>query len=944
MASHATNGPDEATTAMAAIKLDKKAEKERQKAEKAKKFAEKQANQQARITAGPKAPKTTEQPELPNVRCPSWWLSSGCSPVLGPLDSPHHSAYIPGVVESAWDAWWTKMGFFEPEFTKDGKNLSPGAFVIPLPPPNVTGALHCGHALGTALEDLLIRWHRMRGFTTLYLPGCDHASISTQSVVEKMLWRRERKTRHDLGREGFVARAVEWKDEYIPLQDQQSAAPPRRFLRLDQRDLHHGRQDERSRHRSLLDSIDLPGRTLLPIPGYPHKVEFGVLTSFSYPLADSATNETITVSTTRLETMLGDVAIAVHPDDARYARLVGRSAAHPFVAGRRLPIIADALADPAFGSGADFAVAAAHGLPSINILCDDGTLNENAGRFEGRKRYDVRRELAEELRRLGLFVGEESNPMTIRVCSKSRDVIEPVMKPQWWMSMRELAGPAMEAVRRGDVTIRPDTASRSYFQWLENINDWCLSRQLWWGHQIPAYLVKFAAGGLESEDEAWVVARSEAEAREKAIKRFPGREFSLERDPDVLDTWFSAALWPFATLGWPHETHDFQNLFPMSVLESGWDTLFFWIARMIMVSLKLTGQVPFREVYCHSLIRDAQGRKMSKSLGNVLDPVAVMEGISLEALQESLKTGNLDESEYKVASKNQRLSFPQGIPECGADALRFSLISYTTGGGDVNFDIKVMAGYRRFCNKIYQATKYVLGKLPAGYVPPSKLAKTGNESLSERWVLHRLNVAARAVHEALEKREFSRSAQAVYRYWYDDVCDVFIETSKAVLQDGSDAAKASAIDTLYAAVEGGLTLTHPFMPFLSEELWQRLPRRQGDSTPSIVKARYPEYRADLDGGDAAEKFELVISCARGIRSLAAETGIKRDGVGYVACQDAADLVLLRAEVGPLKSLVGRAIASLTMLETEKGESELEGCAVFPISPATAVYLKTGPAN
>jgi valyl-tRNA synthetase len=356
-----------------------------------------------------------------------------------------------------------------------------------------------------------------------------------------------------------------------------------------------------------VDSIDLPGRTLLTIPGYDRKIEFGVLTSFAYPLVPINNNnnnnnpgdntpttttttatETITISTTRLETMLGDVAIAVHPTDARYTHLVGRFARHPFAEGRLLPIIADAIADPAFGSGAvkitpahdakDFAVGVAHGLPCINVLNDDGTMNANAGsRFEGMKRYDVRRALRGELERLGLLVGEEENPMTIRLCSKSRDVIEPVMKPQWWMSMRELAGPAMEAVWCGDVTIRPETASRSYFQWLENINDWCLSRQLWWGHQIPAYLVRFAAGGLKSEEEeVWIVARSEAEAREKAAKRFPGREFSLERDPDVLDTWFSSALWPFATLGWPHKTHDMQNLFPMSVLESGWDTLFFW--------------------------------------------------------------------------------------------------------------------------------------------------------------------------------------------------------------------------------------------------------------------------------------------------------------------------------------------------------------------------------
>ncbi|KAL2147537.1 hypothetical protein VTI28DRAFT_8792 [Corynascus sepedonium] len=973
MAPPGTDGPADAA-ALAAARADKKAEKDRQKAEKAKKLAEKQAKKHAGIAATPKAAKIPNHADELSKYVEQ--TPEGEKKILGSLDSPYHSAYIPGVVESAWDAWWTKMGFFEPEFTEDGQNLGPGAFVIPLPPPNVTGALHCGHALGTALQDLLIRWHRMRGFTTLYLPGCDHASISTQTVVENMLWRRERKTRHDLGREKFLEKALEWKDEYhskinkvlhrlggsfdwtreaFTMDPKMSDAVIEAFVRL---------HDEGLIYRSNrlvnwcvklnttvsnleVETKELPGRTLLSVPGYDRKVEFGVLTYFKYPIDGS--DESVVVGTTRLETMLGDTAIAVHPNDSRYIHLVGRFARHPFN-DRLIPVIADTVANPEFGTGAvkitpahdanDFAVGVRHNLPVINILNDDGTVNHNTGRFEGQKRYDVRYVLQEELTKFGLFVKKEPNPMSIKLCAKSKDVIEPVMKPQWWMKMQDLAGPAMTAVRNGEIKILPETANKSYFQWLENINDWCLSRQLWWGHQVPAYLVTVVGEPVKTgSDDVWVVARSEAEAREKAQERFPGKEFSLSRDPDVLDTWFSSALWPFATLGWPKDTHDMRNLFPTSVLESGWDILFFWIARMIMLSLRLTGKIPFREVYCHSLIRDAQGRKMSKSLGNVIDPVAVMEGITLEALQESLKAGNLDETEYEIASKNQRLSFPHGIPECGADALRFSLINYTTGGGDVNFDVKVMAGYRRFCNKIYQATKYVRGKLSAGYVPPSKLAKTGKESLSERWILHRLNAAARAINESLDKREFSRSSQAVYRYWYDDVCDVFIENSKAVLQDGSDEAKASTIDTLYSALEGGLTLVHPFMPFLSEELWQRLPRRQGDSTPSIVKARYPEYKAALDDADSAAKYELVISCAKGLRSLMAELGIKRNGEGSVACRDLTVLGLLQAEIRQIKSLVGKSMVSVVVLG--EGESASPGCAALPVSSTTTVYLKAG---
>ncbi|KAI7779634.1 hypothetical protein LA080_000658 [Diaporthe eres] len=929
-------------------KPDRKVEKERQRAEKAKKLADKQLKQQAAAAAAAsKGPKTTSQ----TTTLPKFVDSTpeGSKKVLGSLDSPHHKAYIPAVVESAWDSWWMNQGFFEPQFTQHGDNMPAGSFVITIPPPNVTGALHCGHALGTALQDLLIRWQRMRGFTTLYLPGCDHASISTQTVVEKMLWKKEKRTRHDLGRDKFVQKALEWKNDM-------SEAVIEAVVRLYDDGLIY-RSDRLVNwcvHLNTtisnieVESKDLPGRTLLEVPGYDRKVEFGVMTYFRYQVYQS--EKTLEIGTTRLETMLGDTAVAVHPGDPRYKELVGKLIQHPFL-DRLIPIIADTVANPDFGSGAvkitpahdanDFAVGTRHRLPFINILNDDGTMNHNAGRFEGLKRYDVRYILQEELTKLGLFVKKEPNPMSIRLCIKSKDIIEPVMKPQWWMKMKDLATPAIEAVRSGAINIRPESSRKEYFRWLENINDWCLSRQLWWGHQIPAYFIHFAgeAQGTGESRERWVVARTEAEAREKAQNMFPGRDISLTRDPDVLDTWFSSGLWPFATLGWPKKTHDLEKLFPTSFLESGWDILFHWIARMIMLSLKLTGQVPFKEVYCHSLIRDAQGRKMSKSLGNVIDPIAVMEGTSLEALQQSLQMGNLDEKELELASKNQKDMFPHGIPECGADALRFSLINYTTGGGDINFDVKVMAGYRRFCNKIYQATKYVLGKIPDDYSPPAKLARTGAETLPERWIIHRLNSSALAIHVALKDREFSRSSQIIYQYWYDDLCDVFVENSKSIFHDGSEEARRSTIDTLYAALGGGLTMLHPFMPFLSEELWQRLPRRRGDTTPSIVIARYPEYEEKLQDPRAASQYELLIACSKGIRSLMAEYAIKQGGTAYVSCSTAADLELIKAEARHIEALSGKGLSSLSVL----GESDKlpAGCAVFPVSSAITVYLDVG---
>ena len=434
-----------------------------------------------------------------------------------------------------------------------------------------------------------------------------------------------------------------------------------------------------------VDNKDLEGRTLLGVPGYERKVEFGVITHFKYPIEGS--EATIEVATTRPETMLGDTGIAVHPNDERYQHLIGKKARHPFIENRVMPIVADTYVDKDFGTGAvkitpahdpnDFQLGSRHNLEFINILNDNGTMNENTGSFAGRRRFDVRYEIITRLEEEGLFVEKKNNPMRVPLCSRSKDVIEPLMKPQWWMRMRELADAATQVVQEGDIKIRPEMQEKTYCNWLRDINDWCLSRQLWWGHQVPAYMVKLEN---ETSNEFWVVGRTQGEARHKAEQRFPGRTFKLEQDPDVLDTWFSSGLWPFSTLGWPKETHDLQNLYPTSVLETGWDILFFWVARMIMFGLKLTGKVPFTEVYCHSLIRDSEGRKMSKSLGNVIDPVDILDGISLQDLHAKLHMGNLDPKEVKNAEKYQKTAFPQGIPECGADALRFSLVQYTTGG------------------------------------------------------------------------------------------------------------------------------------------------------------------------------------------------------------------------------------------------------------------------
>ncbi|KAI9757995.1 MAG: Valine--tRNA ligase, mitochondrial [Chaenotheca gracillima] len=693
-----------------------------------------------------------------------------------------------------------------------------------------------------------------------------------------------------------------------------------------------------------VDNKELEGRTLLDVPGYERKVEFGVITHFKYPI--EGTNETIEVATTRPETMLGDSGIAVNPKDERYKHLLGKNAKHPFV-DRLLPIFADDYVDKEFGTGAvkitpahdpnDFNLGRRHNLAFINILNDNGTMNGNTGKFEGTKRFDARYSVVKALEELGLYVKKENNPMKVPLCSRSKDVIEPVMKPQWWMRMRELADAAIKVVKDGEIIIRPESAERDYYRWLGDIQDWCISRQLWWGHRAPVYLIHFEGEQSDDgDDKSWVAGRTEQEAEEKTKAKYPGKKFKLTRDEDVLDTWFSSGLWPFSTLGWPNKTHDFEKLYPTSVLETGWDILFFWVARMIMLGVKMTGQVPFREVYCHSLVRDSEGRKMSKSLGNVIDPQDVITGIPLQGLHDKLLLGNLDPKELNNATKFQKTSFPDGIPQCGSDAVRFSLVSYTTGGGDINFDVRVIYGYRKFCNKIYQATKYVLGKIDQDFVPQKNAGRTGKESLSERWILHKFTIAAKEVNQALADREFQKSTVIVYQYWYNQLCDVYIENSKAIIQDGTEEEARSAKDTLYTALEGALTMIHPFMPFLTEELWQRLPRRPDDSTPSIVRAAYPEYDASLDDPASEAAYELVLGASKGVRSLMAEYSIRDEGKLFIQTYDQTSYETAKAQLQSIKSLCGKGVGSIDVLS--KDDEKPTGCVVFAVSSSAAVFL------
>ncbi|KAJ5232628.1 Valine--tRNA ligase, partial [Penicillium chermesinum] len=936
------------------VKTEKELERERKKAEKAKKFAEKQAKAASSKPTAPKAEKKAPKVEKEKA-----------------VD-----AYDPKTIEAGRLDWWEKHDLFKPEWGPDGKVKPEGSFVIPIPPPNVTGSLHMGHALTNALQDTMIRWQRMKGKTTLWLPGMDHAGISTQSVVEKMLWKKERKTRHDIGRPALTKLIWDWKHEYhsniknalrrlggsfdwsreaFTMDPNLSAAVTETFVSLHEEGIIYRANRlvnwcvalNTSLSNLEVDNKEVEGRTLLDVPGYDKKVEFGVLTHFTYEI--DGTTERIEIATTRPETMVGDTGIAVHPTDKRYSHLIGKNARHPFV-DRLMPIVADEDVDPEFGTGAvkitpahdfnDFNRGKRHNLEFISVMNDDGTFNKHGGPFAGMKRFDARYAVIAALKEKGLYVKWEHNPMKIPICSKSNDVIEPILKPQWWMNMESLVGPAIKAVENGDIIIRPESAEKSYFRWMSNLNDWCLSRQLWWGHQTPTYFIKIEGQeGSDSDGNLWVSGRNEEEARKKAEAKFPGQKFELIRDPDVLDTWFSSGLWPFSTLGWPKKTHDYENLYPTSVLETGWDILFFWVARMIMFGLKMTGKVPFKEVYCHSLIRDSEGRKMSKSLGNVIDPLDVIDSITLQELHDKLLVGNLADKEVAAATKYQKKAFPKGIPECGTDALRFALVSYTTGGGDIAFDVQVIYGYRRFCNKIYQATKFVLGKLGDDFKPLPTPSKTGRESLSERWILHKFNAAAKEVNETLEAREFSTAASTIYQYWYSQLCDVFIENSKYLLaEDTSAETKESAKQTLYTALEGALTMIHPIMPFISEELWQRLPRRPDDKTFSIMKAKFPEYNAEFDDPAAATAYELILNTSKTIRSILAQYDVKTKGDIIIQTYDATSEKTVSEQLNSIKSLGGKTLGELSHLGPDN-KAAPAGCVVATVSAEAAVYLR-----
>ncbi|EQC39507.1 valyl-tRNA synthetase [Saprolegnia diclina VS20] len=897
------------------------------------------------------------------------------------------TGYQPVAVEAAWQAWWEKEGYFRCDDAKIKNAPKDKRFVMVIPPPNVTGSLHLGHALTVAVQDTLTRWHRMLGHATLWVPGTDHAGIATQSVVEKRLMKDEGKSRHDLGRDAFLDRVWEWKNEYETRIHHQfrkvgcSVDWERAYFSMDDRctratmSAFNKLFDEGLIYRATrminwscklktaisdieVDYLDLEGRTKLAVPGHnpDRKYEFGVITSFAYPVENST--EQLIVATTRLETMLGDSAVAIHPEDPRYKHLHGKFVVHPFN-NRRIPIICDAeLVDMSFGTGAvkitpahdpnDYECGKRHNLEFITVIDDDGKINPNGGSlFEGMMRYDARVAMEKALAEKGLFHGKADNKMRLGICSRSGDIVEPLVKPQWFVNCQQMADDAMAAVRNKELTILPEHHEKTWFRWLENIRDWCISRQLWWGHRIPAYFATiknepYVDPNSEANVHRWVAGTSEADARAKAAAKLqvPEAQIELKQDDDVLDTWVSAGLFPFAVFGWPDNKEEMADYYPTDLLETGYDILFFWVVRMVFMGQKLTGKLPFHTVYLHSIVRDKYGRKMSKSLGNVVDPLEVIAGCTLETLLEKLESGNLPPKEIEKAKKGQMADFPQGIPECGADALRFGLLAYQQQVGDINLDIQRLVGYRNFCNKLWNATRFAMTNLEGGASFHDGLAATvlSNKSVAprDRFILSRLHATIAAANTALQTYAFGDVTTALYNFWLYDVCDVYLELIKPVIA-GTDAdAKKTAQETLFLCLEMGLRLLHPIMPFVTEELWQRLPGKR--ATSSIVVAAYPEATGAIAtwANPAAEaNMELIKDIIHAGRSLRAEYGLANAArpLCYLKCADASLKAIVETQVDDFGTLAK--VGSTTCLLDTAPPS---GCAMHVLSDKLQLHV------
>ncbi|XP_031789446.1 valine--tRNA ligase, mitochondrial isoform X1 [Nasonia vitripennis] len=827
-------------------------------------------------------------------------------------------------VEKGWYEVWERNKYFQPNDKKEK------SYRMILPPPNVTGTLHLGHALTTTVQDVLARWHRMRGYSVLWVPGLDHAGIATQAVVEKYLYKTKGLKRTDMSKNEFLDLLNQWKEkksstienqlktlgasldwsrEYFTMSKHHSQAVTEALIMLDQRNLLYRDKSLVNWSTALgsaLSDIEvefekITTKTDLEIPGYDRKVTFGQIYEISYDLRNSS--ETLKVATTRPETLLGDVALAVHPDDDRYSQFIGQQVKHP-LKDSYLPVIADASVKMDFGTGIvkitpahdhfDYTIAKKHNLKIIDIINEDGKLNDAAGHYKGFPRFIARKKILADLANLGSLASVKDHEMEIPRCSRTGDIIELLLKEQWFIRCKDMAARALQAVENESLKFDPPFHNKTWFDWLttSSVRDWCVSRQLWWGHQIPAYHCKV------NNEIKWIIARSKIEALQIAIKKY-GDDVKVEQDNDVLDTWFSSALLPFSSLGWPTKATDFQKYYPLSLMETGHDILFFWVARMVMLGLELTNELPFKEVLLHGVLCDAQGKKMSKSRGNVIYPENVVDGISLENLNEqakkSFEDGILSQAEIKRTLAINTKMFPNGVPECGVDALRYTLCSHNIKERTVSFNIIECQQNKFFCNKIWQASRYVVLMTSDD---PIEIPK--NFAIIDQWILSRLGWMVETVNNAFDQKNFYKAVNAIKEFIYYEFCDYYMEGTKPGFKSEQQDIIISHRYTLAKCLEVSLRILAPITPYLSDELYSKLSEKLSifEFNNSLLESTYPtkEEFVNLRDHDLETKMHDVIKVILSIRTLLANVSKKDNVEGFIVVNNSGDLKLYQESI------------------------------------------------